>query len=163
MDIDSSYINKEGQEIKLEYRESDPYIGLEGRRLQTVHAFCFCNGKMVLVNHPVFGWQPPGGGIEKGETIEQAIIREVLEETNMKVVFQKIIGFQDVYEPKGIMRQTRSFCIVELCGDFVRDPDGDIQEIISIDPKDYTKYFNWNEVGDYSMQKALEYLSEYSK
>ena len=84
---------------------------------------------------------PPGGSIESGETYEQAVIREVKEETNMKIVFQKLIGFQDVYEPERIIRQTRSFCIVEPYGDFTSDPTGEITEIKLINPKEYKNYF----------------------
>ena len=41
------------------------------------------------------------------------------------------------YEPEKIIRQTRSFCVVEPYGEFVADPDGDITKIELINPKDY--------------------------
>ena len=50
--------------------------------------------KMVVVYSEDKGyWAPPGGGIEKGETVEEAVIREVREETNMKVLHQELIGY----------------------------------------------------------------------
>ena len=100
-------------------------------------------------------WTPPGGGIENGESHEEAVIREVKEETNMKVLKQKLIGYQDVYEKDRIVRQTRSVCVVEPYGPFVSDPDGDITEIKLIDPKDYKKYFDWGEIGDRIMERAI--------
>jgi len=52
--------------------------------------------------------------------------------------------------------QTRSVCIVEPFGPFTNDPDGDITKIELIDPANYKKYFDWGEIGDHIMQRALE-------
>ncbi|MEI6238221.1 MAG: NUDIX hydrolase [bacterium] len=156
MKIENSLINSLGQKLKVIYSEEDPLKDLDGKILQGVHAFCFCEGKFVLVYAKDKGyWAPPGGGIEKGETYEEAVIREVKEETNMKVLAQKFIGFQDVYEPNRIVRQTRSVCIVEPYGPFTNDPDGDITEIKLIEPVDSKKYFDWGVVGDRVMSEAL--------
>src|SRR3989344_1050116 len=137
MQLQSTLTNNLGQTLKVIYSEEDPLIGLDGKILQGVHAFCFYGDKMVLVKHPQSGWVPPGGNIELGETFEQAVVREVKEETNMKIIFQKLIGHQDIYELERIVRQTRSFCIVEPYGDFASDPAGEIIEIKFIDPKEY--------------------------
>ena len=154
MEIISSLVNSRGHELKVIYSEGDPLKDLEGKILQGVHAFCLCGSEMVLVNHPKSGWMPPGGGIEAGETYEEAVVREVKEETNMRVIRQELIGFQDVCEEDGrIVRQTRSFCLVEPYGDFVSDPDGEITEIKLIDPRDYKKYFDWGIVGDRVMER----------
>jgi len=66
----------------------------------------------------------------------------------MRVLCQELIGYQDVYEPDQIVRQTRSFCLVEPYGPFEKDPDDDITEIKLIDPKDYKEYFDWGKVGE---------------
>jgi 8-oxo-dGTP pyrophosphatase MutT (NUDIX family) len=119
MEIKSTLINRFGQKLGLIYREDDLLKDLDGIILQAVHAFCFCDGKLVIVYAAEKGyWAPPGGGIEQGETYEEAVIREVKEETNMKVLSQKFIGYQDIYEPDRIVRQTRSICVVEPYGPF---------------------------------------------
>jgi ADP-ribose pyrophosphatase YjhB (NUDIX family) len=162
MDITSTFTNRRGELVTVTYSEGDPYKNLEGRVLFAVHAFCFCNDKLVLVNHPKSGWMPPGGGIEPGETITEATAREVLEETNMNVIHQEVIGYQDVTEADGrILRQIRSLCIVEPHGPFVADPDGEIMEIQLVDPSTYKQYFNWHEIGDRVMQRALELKQQY--
>jgi len=74
----------------------------------------------------------------------------------MKVLKQRFIGCQDISEPKGVVSQARSVCIVEPYGPFVSDPDGEATKIELIDPKDYKKYFDWGEIGDHIMQRALE-------
>ncbi|MFA6554117.1 MAG: NUDIX hydrolase [Candidatus Paceibacterota bacterium] len=156
MEIKFSHINRSGQKLNLIYREDNPLKDLDGKILQAVHAFCFYKGKLVVVYASEKGyWTPPGGGIEQGETYEEAVVREVKEETNMKVLSQKFIGYQDIYEPDRIVRQTRSVCIVEPYGPFESDPDGDITEINLIDPADYKKYFDWGEVGERIMKRAL--------
>ncbi|MBI4091637.1 MAG: NUDIX hydrolase [Candidatus Levybacteria bacterium] len=44
-------------------------------------------------------WRLPGGGVEEGETLEEAITREVKEETGLKVVSLERIGFDEDNEP----------------------------------------------------------------
>ncbi len=157
MELESEFINGSKELVKIVYREADPLLGLEGKILQGVHAYCFCNGQLVVVHAEKKGyWSPPGGGIEPGESYEEAIVREVMEETNMRVLHQKLIGYQDIFEPTRIVRQTRSFCIVEPIGEFVSDPDGDITEIRIINPQDYKQYFDWGIIGDRIMSQALE-------
>lgn len=159
MNITSTYINRAGETFPLKYYEGiEPTENLEGKVLHAVHAFCFYNGKMVLINHMGRAWQPPGGHIEPGETYTDASIREVHEETNMKVLHQELIGFLDIYEPNQITRRVRMFCIVEPYGPFISDPDGDVTEIRLIDLADVTKYFNWGEVEKHVMERALEML-----
>ena len=157
MEIKSKIQKRTGQVFDVVYKEDDFLNNLEDKSLQAVHAYCFYKDKMVVVYADSKGyWTPPGGGIEQGESVEEAVIREVKEETNMKVLYQEIIGYQDVHEPEKTIRQTRSFCIVEPYGDFVADPDGDITKIELIDPMDYKKYFDWSAIGDRIMQRAIE-------
>ncbi|MFA7216685.1 MAG: NUDIX hydrolase [Candidatus Paceibacterota bacterium] len=163
MEIKSTLTNRSDQVLDVIYKEDNPLDNLEGRILQGVHGFCFYKDKIVVVYAKDKGyWTLPGGGIEPGETYEEATAREVKEESNMKVLYQELIGYQDIYEPDRIVRQTRSFCIVEPYGDFVSDPDGDITEIKLIDPKDYKQYFDWGEVGDHIIKRAIELKNIYN-
>ena len=41
-------------------------------------------------------WKLPGGLVETGESIPEACIREVFEETGVKTSFQSILGFREV-------------------------------------------------------------------
>lgn len=53
-------------------------------------------GRVLMVRRRVkegeLSWQFPAGGIEDGETPEQAAVRETLEETGLKVEADRLIG-----------------------------------------------------------------------
>jgi|SRR3989344_3640057 len=157
MEIKSTLKSRLSGVVPVVYRDIESIEELEGRRAHGVHAFCFVGDKLVIVYSDIKGyWTPPGGGVEQGETVEEAIVREVLEETNMRVLKQRFIGYQDIFEPERIVSQTRSVCLVEPYGPFISDPDGDITKIELIDPKDYKQYFDWGEIGEHVLVRALE-------
>lgn len=157
MELKSTIQDGFGRVFDVFYYEQDPMTDLDGKVLQAVHAFCFCANRLVIAYSKAKDtWSPPGGGIESGETIDEAVVREVQEETNMRVLSQVYVGYQDIYESDRVVRQTRSFCVVEPIGDFIADPDGDITEIKLIDPKEYKHYFHWGVIGDRLMERVLE-------
>lgn len=156
MQLESTITNKQGETFKSMYHEGgDPTENLDGVILSGSGGHCFYGDKLVIVKSGN-DWGFPGGGIEKGETWQEAVVREVKEEANMKVVRHELIGYQDFYMKKHTLRHVHSFCIVEPYGDFESDPDNDITEVKLIDPKDFKEYINWGEVGDYLMKRAVE-------
>jgi 8-oxo-dGTP diphosphatase len=62
----------------------------------TVDGIILKNDKIVLIkrkNQPFKGkWALPGGFVEYGEKTEDAIIREVFEETGLKTMIKNLIG-----------------------------------------------------------------------
>jgi 8-oxo-dGTP diphosphatase len=55
-------------------------------------------GRVLFVEHPTRGWEIPGGHLEDGETPDQAMLRELKEETGLT---GKIISWNTSYYPKG--------------------------------------------------------------
>ncbi len=55
-------------------------------------------GKILLVRHEKRGktyWVLPGGGVDYGETLEEAVVRELKEETNLDIKVDKLVLVDD--------------------------------------------------------------------
>lgn len=60
------------------------------------------DGKVLLVQHQKNNqhyWLFPGGGVEYGETLEQAVIREMKEETNFDVEIGELLMVSESIPP----------------------------------------------------------------
>ena len=58
-----------------------------------VNALIFNEGHILLAHRrDIDWWNLPGGGMELDETVEEAVCREVLEETGLEVVVEYLVG-----------------------------------------------------------------------
>src|SRR5581483_4149464 len=58
-----------------------------------VYAVIFNEGRVLLAHRrDIDWWNLPGGGMETGETVEEAMRREVREETGLEVEVEHLIG-----------------------------------------------------------------------
>ena len=68
-----------------------PYVGVGAVILQ--------DGKVLIVKRkydPLAGqWSLPGGGVELGETLEDSVVREMLEETGLEIEVGPVIEVFD--------------------------------------------------------------------
>ena len=150
----------DGKVYKLVYKDCDSFDEIRDKDLQQSYGVCFYKDKLVIVyGEPK--WGLVGGKIERGESPEETLVREVQEESNMRVLKQIPIGYQEVINPDGkVDYQLRSFCLVEPVGPFIKDPVGNVTKIKLINPKDYKKYFDWGKIGDRIMERALDFFNK---
>lgn len=67
------------------------------------------NGKWLLTRHSVRGVEFPGGKAELGETIEEAVIRETIEETGVTIT--NLVKFAEY-----VVRSNSTFCKAVFTG-----------------------------------------------
>ena len=75
------------------------------------------HGQVLLQRRSDVGfWELPGGKVDPGETVESCVVREVLEETNLRV---EIVGFVGLYSDPALN------CIM-------RYPDGSLVQYVTL-------------------------------
>lgn len=128
----------------------------------TVGAFIFNpKGELLLVqSHKWKGglWVVPGGHIEWGESIDQAVKREVKEEVGLTVEKVEIFHLWEAIFPKSFSRKKHFIFIECRCrtGDSEAAPDGDEIQV--------ARWFSVNETSSLSLEdftkKSIEILKK---
>ncbi|HEY7491065.1 MAG TPA: NUDIX domain-containing protein [Candidatus Tectomicrobia bacterium] len=81
-------------------------------------------------------WQVPGGFVEPDETVEQAVLREVAEESGVTAAVEGILGLRNRYDPD----VGNSLYIVMLLRSLSGEPKPDGKEV------DQAQYFTLEEI-----------------
>jgi len=88
-----------------------------------VSAAIFRDGRVLIVRRarpPAHGlYTLPGGGVELGETLEGAIIREVREETGLEIAPLALVGFREAIARDDAGRVERHFVILPFAARWV--------------------------------------------
>lgn len=106
-----------------------------------VRALIIKDQKILLIHSRKYNsYTLPGGGVEKDESLEQAVIREVMEETGLSIKVEQIIGeTTEVFDERGILNITTAF-LCEVIDEYSQDLDPNSveegQEIIWVSPNE---------------------------
>jgi ADP-ribose pyrophosphatase YjhB (NUDIX family) len=88
-----------------------------------VSAAIFRGGKVLIVRRgraPAKGvYTLPGGGVELGETLEQAVIREIREETALDIEPVELVGFRQAIARDAAGRVERHFVILPFAARYI--------------------------------------------
>ncbi|PEZ03944.1 NUDIX domain-containing protein [Bacillus sp. AFS018417] len=104
-------------------------------RVNVVSALIYDDNENILIVKNIKGdsfyWSLPGGAVEGEETLEQAIIREVKEETGFKVVVTGLSSVREMFfEERGHHALIITFHAKIIDGEInINDPDNDIVEV----------------------------------
>src|SRR5699024_10986018 len=91
-------------------------------------------GKVLMVNNKVGRGSLAGGAVEKGETLEQAMIREVREETGLTVVMEHIVSVNEAFfKERGHHALFITFKAKVINGSFSVQYEDEIEEIKWVD------------------------------
>ena len=119
-----------------------------GHKVRTrICGICVVNDELLLVNHKGLGdgnlWAPPGGGIEYGESVLQALEREFKEETNLTISAKELLFTVEFIEPP--LHAIELFFTVEVKGGALKkgiDPEMESESQIITD----ARFFPWKEI-----------------
>jgi ADP-ribose pyrophosphatase YjhB (NUDIX family) len=84
-------------------------------------------GRLLLIKRghdPGAGlWTLPGGRIEPGETDQQAVTREILEETGLQVTCGRLVGEAELPGPDGVVIDVRDYAAFVVGGELAAGDD----------------------------------------
>ena len=105
-----------------------------------VSAAIFRDGRVLIVRRaraPAKGvYTLPGGGVELGETLEQAVIREVREETALDIEPVELVGFRQAIARDAAGRVERHFVILPFAARYVAGEISLNEELSAADWRD---------------------------
>jgi len=147
-----------------------PDIILDDVLATQTYGFCLTDdNKVVLVrDRAKTTFSLPGGGVEKGETPRETLIREFHEEAEFTPIDIKLMGSQEVIERDfdgNVIKHSqhvRFFCRPDKIKDFISEKDGwEIIERIFVKPNEVAKYIHWIETPGGKAQ--FEYFLQLAK
>jgi 8-oxo-dGTP diphosphatase len=116
---------------------------------------CIEEGKILLLNHIGIRensdfWCPPGGGLQFGETVEDCLKREFLEETNTEISVGKFLTVNEFVNPP--LHAVELFYEVKIISGIPKkgfDPEMEEQIISDL------RWFNLKEIKDLSVHNVV--------
>ena len=95
-------------------------------------------------------WIFPGGGVDFGETIEEAAAREIKEELDLDIKIKEFLGFKEIIRTKFDYHTIIFFFIAEALSDNITK----IEKILD------AKYFTFKEALDLSLVDSARWAVE---
>jgi len=132
-----------------------------------VYGIVFNNNSEILVcrESKESGWIIPGGHPEKGESNEETLKRELLEEVDVEVEDIKPLGvqkvtFPDNEDPDKAIYQVRCIAKLKILNPQTPDPaNGNTWERKFVPASEVTNYVKWGETGKAMFKDAIDLIN----
>lgn len=158
--LSSSFVY-EGQTILVDWYEVTKKQNIPDLDWQQVYAIGSIDGQVPLVTNKGAEkpYNLPGGKVEPGETIEQTLKRELIEECNMRVMSWQPLGYQILTEPDGRkVAQFRVYAEFEKIAEFVSDPAGSVVKNTLVGIDQVNQLIDYGDVGEEMIKLAKSYF-----
>lgn len=156
--------------VRFVFEDADSYDSFEN--ITQSYGLCLNqSGDVIIVRSPKFNnnkWLLPGGTLEKGETPEETLHREVMEEADIKIKDLFLIGGQRCYyldKPKEKTNsQLRFACLVSDLLPQTIDPDnGFMVERRFVKLEELNSFIKWGSVGEHLAKRAKDWFENLKK
>ncbi|MFA6593903.1 MAG: NUDIX hydrolase [Candidatus Buchananbacteria bacterium] len=134
-----------GRELTLTWIETG--VVPQNLKISQVSGYCLDNNNQVLIIKNEHGWGLPGGHPEEGESVEQSLRREILEEADATVGSFKLFGYIEVNDPQNESIEGRDYvqlrfiCRLAEISDFSAGFETSERAFVSI--ADLPNYVTW--------------------
>lgn len=155
------YVNWSGQPIKLTWLPQQ--IVQDSSKVTSVHGICFHQGRVLLVHVKNRGFNYPGGHVEFGETFEETLHREALEEGYVKGAIQYIGAIEVNHEANPLFMEGGKYPLIGYqlfykmtileCLPFLREHETITR--IWVEPEEVPYIINDHELAHVILQEAL--------
>jgi len=122
------------------------------------------NKKILLVHHKKFNkWVQPGGHIEDDETPEEAALREVYEETGVKVQLlgRRFPREDDYIRPLGIQKNRNNRGDIHIDIIYLAIPVNNIDTTVNVKENLDAKWFSRHELENISVFPDIKITMDY--
>lgn len=115
-----------------------------------------CPIVLIERNYPPPGWALPGGFVEVGETVEQAVVREALEETGLEIALIDLLGvYSDPARDARMHTVSVVFC-AEATGTPVGQDDARDAQVFALEALPPLAFDHAQVLADYARWRARQ-------